>query len=119
MRVTEVKIFPVRNPPADGDAGVVAYASIVLDDAFAVKDLKLFRTRKPRILVCMPSRERMVTCIGCGGRVGVTARYCHLCGESKKPMPSGDRMDVAHPIDKECRDIIDAAVVAAYQKEVA
>ncbi len=50
MEVTNVKIFPVS------DSRVKAYVSIVLDDCFIVRDLKVIHGES-KLFVAMPSKR--------------------------------------------------------------
>ncbi len=51
MRVTEVKVFPVK------DDKLKAFVSIVLDDCFMVNDIKVIEGRDGRF-ISMPSRRK-------------------------------------------------------------
>ena len=66
-----------------------ATASIVFDNAFAVHDIKLIDGRDG-VFMAMPSRRT----------------------------PDGTFHDIAHPINQEVRDVINAKVLAAYNKAV-
>lgn len=86
LSVTGVTIRPFTS----GDDKLKAFASIVLDNAFIVKDLKIIEGTTGRF-VAMPSRR---------GKDGVFR-------------------DVAHPLNQETREIIENAVLDAYEKQLA
>ena len=81
MEITEVKVFPVT----DGEK-LKAYATIVFDNAFIIRDLKVIEGLKG-LFVSMPSRKRK----------------------------DGTFRDVVHPLNPETRRMIEERVVAAYK----
>ena len=83
MEVTNVKIFPVR------DKRVRAYASIVLDDCFIVRDLKVIHGES-KLFVAMPSKK----------------------------MKDGSYRDTVHPLNNTTRQKIEVSVLDAYEKEL-
>ena len=84
LSVTGVTIRPFTA----GDDKLKAFASIVLDNVFIVKDLKIIEGTTGRF-VAMPSRR---------GKDGVFR-------------------DVAHPLNQETREVIERAVLDAYEKQ--
>ncbi|MDI6715538.1 MAG: septation regulator SpoVG [Actinomycetota bacterium] len=68
---------------------VKAIASITIDDQFVVHDLRVVEGEKG-LFVAMPSRK----------------------------LPSGDFRDIAHPINSETRERIQAAVIAEYKSKL-
>lgn len=83
MNITNVKIWLVNSEK------LIAYASIVIDDAFMVRDIKLIKTDKG-IFVAMPNKK----------------------------MKDGSFMDLAHPLNTEAREIIEQAVITEYKNRV-
>jgi len=83
MEVTGVKIFPVS------ERRVKAYASIVLDDCFIVRDLKVI-DGDSKLFVAMPSKK----------------------------MKDGSYRDTVHPLDNNTRQKIEVRVLDAYEKEL-
>lgn len=84
MDITEVKIFPVI------DKKVKAYVSIVLDNCFIVRDLKVI-DGDSKLFVAMPSKK----------------------------MKDGSYRDMVHPLDNPTRLKIESIVIEAYEKQVA
>jgi stage V sporulation protein G len=84
MEITEVKVFPVT----DGEK-LKAYATIVFDNAFIIRDLKVIEGLKG-LFVSMPSRKRK----------------------------DGTFRDVVHPLNPETRRMIEERVVAAYKDAI-
>ncbi len=82
MKITEVKVTPV-----DDKEQLKAYVTIVLDQSFVVRDVKVIMGPSG-LFVAMPSKRRR----------------------------DGSFRDVAHPINREARDELEAAVLKAYRK---
>jgi len=86
IQVTEVKVYPVRS--SDRDGRLRAYATIVLDGVFIVRDLKVILGNDGGLFVSMPSRR---------------SKY-------------GTFRDIAHPLNSEMRQEIESKVVAEYER---
>jgi stage V sporulation protein G len=82
MVITEVKIYAAR----EKSGRLKAYATIVFDNAFIVRDLKIIEGEKG-LFVSMPSR----------------------------PRKDGSFRDIAHPLNAEMRKHIEESVVAEYK----
>jgi len=82
MKVTDVRIKLVNNDPK-----VKAFASIVLDECFVVRDLKVINGSNG-FFVAMPSKKT----------------------------GNGRHIDVAHPTDNTTRGMIEDAVITAYEQ---
>jgi stage V sporulation protein G len=85
MEITEVKVFPVK----DNDK-LKAYASIVFDDCFVIRDLRVI-SGTTGLFVAMPSRKRK----------------------------DGSFRDTAHPLNMETRDKIEKSILESYKLQVA
>jgi stage V sporulation protein G len=83
MDITEVRVFPV-----DEDR-LKAYVSIVLDDCFIVRDLKVIHGSNG-LFVAMPSKKRK----------------------------DGKYHDMAHPLNSETRDRLEDAILEKYREEM-
>lgn len=86
MKITEVKIYPVKKQETDGR--LRAYVTIVLENAFIVRDLKIILGNDGKLFVSMPSRR---------------SKY-------------GSFKDIAHPLNSQMRSDIETAVFAEYEK---
>jgi stage V sporulation protein G len=86
IEVTGITIRPF----ASEDEKLKAFASIILNNCFVIKDLKVIEGNNGRF-VAMPSRR---------GKDGVFH-------------------DIAHPLNQETRDLVENAVLEAYEKEAA
>jgi stage V sporulation protein G len=84
MVITEVRVFPV-----DEDK-LKAFASIVIDDAFVVSDIKIIDGKKGRFL-SMPSTKRR----------------------------NGTFRDIAHPLNNDTRRMIEDKIFRRYDEVVA
>lgn len=83
MKITEVKVYPVQ------DSGrLKAYATMVFDDAFIIRDLKIIEGDNG-LFVSMPSRRRK----------------------------DGFR-DIVHPLNSETRQNVENAIIEEYNKTV-
>jgi stage V sporulation protein G len=79
MEITGVKIYPVT------EKKVKAYASVVFDECFIVRDLKVI-DGDSKLFVAMPSKK----------------------------MKDGSYRDTAHPLNSSMREMIEARVLAAF-----
>jgi stage V sporulation protein G len=82
MEITDVRVHL-----AQGGDHLKAFASVILDDAFAVEELKVIEGARG-LFVSMPRRK----------------------------LPDGQYRDVVHPVTKEMREILQTRVLAAYQQ---
>ncbi len=79
MEITEVKVFPVD------EEKLKAYITIVIDNCFVVRDLKII-SGNAGLFVAMPSKRRK----------------------------DGVFKDIAHPLNQETRTILEKKVLDAY-----
>lgn len=84
MEITEVKVFSAK----DGGR-LKAYATVVFDDCFIIRDLKIIEGNKG-LFVSMPSRKRK----------------------------DGTFRDIVHPLNSETRQKIEDDVIEEYNKAV-
>ena len=82
MEITGVKIYPVS------EKKVRAYASIVFDQCFIVRDLKVI-DGDTKLFVAMPSKK----------------------------MKDGSYRDTAHPLNSEMREMIESRVLEAFHSQ--
>src|SRR3954462_3662732 len=83
MEITEVKVFPVD------EEKLKAYITIVLDNCFVVRDLKII-SGTAGLFVAMPSKRRK----------------------------DGTFKDIAHPLNQATRAIMEKTVLDAYLAEI-
>lgn len=83
MEITEVKIFNVN------EEKLKAYVSIILDNCFVVRDLKII-SGNAGLFVAMPSKRRK----------------------------DGAFKDIAHPLNQETRTIMEKKILEAYLAEI-
>jgi stage V sporulation protein G len=81
MEITEVKVFPVN------EEKLKAYASIIFDDCFVVRNLKVIHGNNG-LFVAMPSTKRK----------------------------DGTYQDIAHPLKNETRKMIETKVLEEYNR---
>jgi stage V sporulation protein G len=121
LNFTEIRIKLVPNQRDK----LRAFASITLDDALVIRDIKIIDGGK-RLFVAMPSRKLCDRCKRCGGKNTIRSRFCNDCGTRLKSeraeLDERGRprlyADITHPIHKEARAQIQTAILDAYQAEV-
>jgi stage V sporulation protein G len=121
VNITEVRVKLVRNR---GDK-LLAFGSITIDNEFVIRDLKIVKgTSGP--FVAMPSRKLADRCPRCRTKNHFRANFCNECGlrlrHERAPIDQFGRYklhaDIAHPINQQCRDIIQEKVISAYNEEL-
>ena len=86
MQITDVR---VRIVDGNGNAKMKAVASITLDEAFAIHDIKVIEGERG-LFVAMPNKK----------------------------MPNGEYRDVAHPIHSGMRAVLEEAILGSYRDEL-
>ncbi|HLD35131.1 MAG TPA: SpoVG family protein [Planctomycetota bacterium] len=121
MEITETRIRLLGRPTDR----LKAFCSITIDNAFVVRDLKVVES--PRgLFVAMPSRKITDHCPKCRGKNTMLSKFCCECGYKldirRGPLDIHGRVqvfaDIAHPINAQCRDMIQQKVLQAYNKEL-
>lgn len=121
MEITEVRIKLTE----DSDDRLQAFCSITFDDCFVVRDLKIIEGANGPF-VAMPSRKLTAHCSRCGSKNHLRAAYCNQCGGKLSPeravRDAEGRVklyaDIAHPINSQCREMIQQRVIADYRREL-
>jgi stage V sporulation protein G len=120
MEITEVRIKLML----DSDDRLQGFCSITFDNCFVVRDLKIIDgTSGP--FVAMPSRKLTSHCHQCGSKNHLKAQYCNQCGarlrEDRTVRDTEGRArlyaDIAHPINSQCREMIQGRVIAEFRAE--
>jgi len=83
MEITEVKIYPAN------EGKLKAYATMVFDDSFIIRDLKVIKSDKG-LFVSMPSRRKK----------------------------DGSFKDIVHPLNADTRKLIENRVIEEYSKMI-
>ena len=121
MEISEVRVKLIANK----DDRLKGFCSVTFDDSFVVRDIKVIEGTSG-LFVAMPSRKMSDHCGQCGGKNHLRAKFCNNCGESlpeirAKPDVKG-RMklhaDIAHPVNSECRRMIQERVVKDFEVEI-
>lgn len=81
MEITEVKVYPVKE-----SGRLKAYATVVFDNCFIIRDLKVIEGDKG-FFVSMPSRRRK----------------------------DGSFRDIVHPLDSDTRTMIENRIIEEYK----
>ena len=125
MEITEVRIFPREGL----NNKLRAYATITIDNAFVVRNIKIIEG-KETLFVAMPSRRMKDPCPKCSHKNEVKSKFCNECGASipikniEATAPNAihsarqsEHKDIAHPISVQCREYIQNKVLEAYEAE--
>jgi stage V sporulation protein G len=118
--ITEVRIKLCE----ENNERLLAFCSVTFDNAFVVRDLKIIEGTKG-VFVAMPSRKLTDRCGRCGGKNHLRARFCNQCGtrlDDQRALRAADgraklHADIAHPIHSGAREMIQGAVIRAYDEE--
>ncbi len=117
LSITEVRVKLIEG----SKDRLRAFCTITFDDAFVVLDLKII-DGGDGAFVAMPSRKLNSHCPKCSGKNPVRVSFCNSCGaRMEQSEPEGrDQVyaDVAHPINAECRRLIQDYVLRAYREEL-
>ncbi len=121
MEITEVRIKLME----DSDDRLQAFCSITFDNAFVIRDLKIIDGSNGPF-VAMPSRKLTAHCPFCRAKNHLRAAYCNHCGkrlrDERAPRDAEGRAklyaDVAHPINPQCREMIQNRVIAEFEAEL-
>jgi stage V sporulation protein G len=81
MKITSVKVRKIEKE----DSRMKGIASVVIDDCFAVKDIRIIQG-EDKLFIAMPSRK----------------------------YPDGEYRDVAHPINGDTRKMFEDAIIEEY-----
>jgi stage V sporulation protein G len=121
MEITEVRIKLME----DSDDRLQAFCSITIDDCFVIRDLKIIEGSSGPF-VAMPSRKLTSHCPQCGTKNHLRSQYCNQCGgrlkEDRTVRDQDGRAklyaDIAHPINSQCREMIQKHVIEEYRAEL-
>lgn len=120
MEITEVRIKLME----DSDDRLQGFCSITFDNCFVIRDLKIIEgTNGP--FVAMPSRKLTAHCPKCRYKNHLRASFCNQCGgklSEEIPIKEEDGRaklyaDIAHPINSECREMIQTRVISEFSTE--
>ncbi len=120
MQISEVRVKLVENK----DDRLKAFCSMTFDECFVVRDIKIIEG-VGGLFVAMPSRKMSDHC-QCGTKNYLRAKFCSNCGRKltedrvAKSIKGRPKLhaDIAHPINAECRDMIQDTITKAYEEEV-
>ncbi len=120
MEINEVRVKLME----DSDDRLQGFCSITFDDCFVVRDLKIIEGSNGPF-VAMPSRKLTAHCPQCSCKNHLRAAYCNQCGlRLKEDLAVKDQdgrsklyADIAHPINSNCREMIQARVIAEFRSE--
>jgi stage V sporulation protein G len=121
VEISEVRIKLMDDP----HERLQAFCSITFDSCFVIHDLKIIQGAKGSF-VAMPSRKLTDRCPRCHTKNHLRALHCNQCGaklDAERATKDNDGRaklyaDIAHPINSECRELIQRRVLEAYSSEL-
>jgi stage V sporulation protein G len=121
VEISEVRIKLMDDP----HERLQAFCSITFDSCFVIRDLKIIQGAKGSF-VAMPSRKLTDRCPRCHCKNHLRALHCNQCGakldEDRAIKDNEGRAklyaDIAHPINSDCRELIQRKVLEAYEDEI-
>ena len=120
MEITEIRIKLMEG----SEDRLRGFCSITIENAFVIRDLKIIDGSNGPF-VAMPSRKLSSNCQRCRHKNHLRSNYCNHCGTKLQQDDAGYATpqklyaDVAHPINSECREEIQQAVLAELEAELA
>lgn len=116
MEITSVQIILTKLATSDKE-GAVAYANIIFNKSFVLKDVRLIRA-KGKMICAMPNKEKTRECPFCNHWVGITFKYCSNCGKSLPFLVVDGKLyyDTAHPLVKDFRDKLESEILKEYNR---
>jgi stage V sporulation protein G len=120
VEINEVRVKLME----DSDDRLQGFCSITFDDCFVVRDLKIIEGLNGPF-VAMPSRKLTAHCPQCSCKNHLRAAFCNQCGlRLKEDLAIKDQegrsklyADIAHPINSDCREMIQTRVIAEFRSE--
>lgn len=121
MEISEVRV-KLMDDPHDR---LQAFCSVTFDSCFVIRDLKIILGTKGSF-VAMPSRKLTDRCPRCGSKNHLRSLHCNQCGtmlnEDRATKDDDGRAklyaDIAHPINSDCREMIQRRVIEAFEEEI-
>ena len=121
VEITEIRIKLMN----DHNERLQAFCSLTFDGSFVIRDLKIIQGTKGSF-VAMPSRKLTDHCPRCSAKNHLRAQFCNECGvrlHQDRAIKSDDGRaklyaDIAHPINSDCREMIQEQVLIAYVSEL-
>jgi DNA-binding cell septation regulator SpoVG len=98
------------------------YASIRVGGWLRISDMRIIDARG-KLFVSCPVRFYSNQCLGCGALHSCADIFCPACGvrSLKEPIPTtllrNHRFDIAHPVDFKGREMLEEAVLGAFEIE--
>lgn len=124
MHITETRVKLVNDSSGSNDR-LRAFCGITIDGMFVTRDIKIIEGSRG-LFIAMPSRKIADHCHTCGTKNHLLARFCNQCGcrlaANRAPLDDKGKpkihADIAHPINRDGRHIIEEAVLEAYEAEL-
>jgi len=121
VQITEVRVKLM----GDAQDRLLAFCSITFDGSFVIRDLKIIKGAKGPF-VAMPSRKLTDRCPRCGNKNALRSSFCSQCGSRLRDDRAAKGQDgraklyadIAHPINSECRELIQTEVIRSFDHEI-
>jgi DNA-binding cell septation regulator SpoVG len=120
LEVTKVYITPAFK--REGRTRLRAYVSIVLNDSFMVKNIRIIEKKevKPgesKYFIVFPNRENTRPCTACSAKVSFRDEFCKVCGTKLSPIiQEATYKDLCHPIKRDVSDVLEKCILDEYTK---
>jgi stage V sporulation protein G len=124
MEITDIRVFAREGH----DRKLKAYVTVTFDHVFVVRNIKII-AGKEHVFIAMPSRKLRFSCPKCSFKNEVESRYCNKCGAALPMVKEEDiaetpdaklqHRDIAHPITKEFRELLQGRIMEVYDRELA
>jgi len=113
IRISSVRVVPT---PGGQERGCIATASMLINDVFRVRSMRVIRRRDGQgLMLAFPNVEVRRACGACATACGMTDRHCRMCGSPLDRIATEKdvHLDVAYPTTAACRLLIESAVFGA------
>lgn len=94
-----------------------AFASIVLENCFEVKGLRIVEGKDGKFFVVFPNKESTRPCAKCKSKISFKDSFCKKCGTPMTSIISAVKYeDIANPVTRDFADYVEGVVLAEYDK---
>jgi DNA-binding cell septation regulator SpoVG len=115
VEISRVSVLPVDKK----NSRLRGYASIVFDNVFEVRNIRIIEDKNKIFFVVMPNRESTRLCTKCKHKTSFRDAFCSSCGTSLAViLPAIKYKNVAFPLSTEFEKLIRDTIIAEYKRVV-